>query len=150
MFGNKELQTKLEELKELNASKDSQIEELNAKLEGFETMKAHNSELQLKLEGALEDNKAFAENLESLKESSAKLEKELNEHKASQENFEEKVSDAALNIVAQVGHEPLAEVDSNISAASGIEDLQARAKKAKSATELYEINSEILNSLNVV
>lgn len=130
MFGNKELQTKLAELEELNAGNVSQIEELNAKLEEYESLKVSNQELQ--------------ENMKKVNALNEELNAKLEDLEAKQSDFDSKVADAAQNIVAQTGHEPLAEIDEDLTPSASIQEQYLSIKDKNEKLNFFKENKQQL------
>lgn len=100
MFGNKELQNEVNRLTELNASNESVIAELNSKIEEL-------SPLAEQLESAKASNKELQENMSKVNGLNEELSAKVKLLEEEQENLQEKISASALNIVSQMGHEPV-------------------------------------------
>jgi predicted nuclease with TOPRIM domain len=95
MFSNKEQKLKIEELTSVNASVTAELEEAKLKLEELQDLKKMNSELQ--------------ENMKKVNGINEELENKVKALEEEKENMPEKINDAALNIVSQMGHDPIEE-----------------------------------------
>lgn len=132
MFGTKELHKKIEELETSNASHLSQIEELTGKLSGFDDLKNMNAELQ--------------KNMATVNGLNEELTSKVSELEEAQSNIETQVSDAALNLVSQIGHEPVAEVaeDPNATPSMSIKDQYLSIKDPVKRSEFFTQNKKQL------
>lgn len=133
MFGNKELQNEVSRLSDLNASNETLIAELNAKIEEL-------SPLAEQLESAKASNKELQENMSKVNGLNEELSAKLKDLEEEQENLQEKISASALNIVSQIGHEPVEvpEDDSNNPSLS----VQAQYMSIKDPSERFKFFKE--------
>jgi chromosome segregation ATPase len=133
MFGTKELQKKIEELETSNASNLAQIEELTDKLSGFDDLKNMNAELQ--------------KNMATVNGLNEELTSKVSELEEAQSNIETQVSDAALNLVSQIGHEPVAEVaDDQANNNMSVSDAYMSIKDPKERFSYYQQNKKQLQN----
>ena len=133
MFGTKELQKKIEELETSNASHLSQIEELTDKLSGFDDLKDMNAELQ--------------KNMATVNGLNEELTSKVSELEEAQSNIETQVSNAALNLVSQIGHEPVAEVaDDQANNNMSVSDAYMSIKDPKERFSYYQQNKKQLQN----
>ena len=136
MFGNKELQKEVERLSSLNEAHEVQAKEFEEKIEALKGFEQSNIELT-------EANDRLAKELEEFRVSKVEMSEKIEELEEKSANVEEKISNSAVNLVAQIGHEPV-EVPQEDDSMINVEEKYMSIKDPKQKLEYFKENKSKL------